>query len=254
MQLYSVSTNEYDADIEMLLKRRMTRHGLEIAPMIFEKRDRYGTCVNIGLNGDEELERFSAALSELLILDIRYYEIADLAAALPCSAIEKRAILPVALALTEDEGASSEKAADMLRFLGESKRLNLEGYIRFRLRDIRESWRVAVSAAAEEILLGEECAELTRLLGAFPPDGEEEQPCIRVILNPDGSCTLTDGDESGEDSPFRIDCAPGSTGGVIGMIFGMKPKKVLLCDLSFGRCAELRTRIEMLYGENGEDN
>lgn len=64
--------------------------------------------------------------------------------------------------------------------------------------------------------------ELLEILGLFsdvrPTDGTD----VLVILQPDGSCTVTDGDK------LRIDCAPNSNEGVLSMLTGMAPSHITL--------------------------
>ena len=103
-----------------------------------------------------------------------------------------------------------------------------------------------VDIAAEEFLLIEEYNELLQILGLFsdvrPTDGTD----VLVILQPDGSCTVTDGDK------LRIDCAPNSNEGVLSMLTGMAPSHITLFDFSNGACDKLCRAICLLFGTHVE--
>ncbi|MBR6006731.1 MAG: hypothetical protein IK064_03805, partial [Clostridia bacterium] len=166
MQLYSIVTNEYDADLEKLLKRRLARQNMGALPIVSDGRH---SALTLGIDTDEELCGLSAALSELMLIDLRHFEIADMVEKLPFPLREKQRILKRALrsALPAAEQTLTRAAEDIRRFLQESELLILEGYLRFRLQDELESWSVCVDAAAEELLLEEEYEQLTTLLGLF---------------------------------------------------------------------------------------
>ena len=92
----------------------------------------------------------------------------------------------------------------------------------------------------------EEYNELLEILGLFsdvrPTDGTD----VLVILQPDGSCTVTDGDK------LRIDCAPNSNEGVLSMLTGMAPSHITLFDFSNGACDKLCRAICLLFGTHVE--
>ena len=245
MQLYSIVTNEYDADLEKLLKRRLARQNMGALPIVSDGRH---SALTLGIDTGEELRGLSAALSELMLIDLRHFEIADMVGKLPFPLREKQRILKRALrsALPAAEQTLTRAAEDIRQFLQESELLILEGYLRFRLQEELESWSICVDAAAEELLLEEEYEQLTTLLGLFSALEPGQSGEVLVALNPDGSCTLTGKKENGGE--FRIDCAPGSNEGVLDLLSGMAPKRILLYDFSFGKCDKLRNGIELMFG------
>ena len=249
MQQYSVFTNEYDADIGKLLSRRLAgrESGIELT-----KSSDYSVTVSV--SSEAALDALSAAVCELMLEDLRYFEIAAMVNRLPFSLDEKRRILPAAVRIEDSSETASENSAraveELREYFSDNFRLNLEGYIRFRLPGEVEKWSVMVDAAAEELLLGEECADLIHLLGLFTTVEPPRTGGVAVLLNPDGSCTITDADSAhcSLASPhFRIDCAPNSNEGVISILTGLSPSAITLYDFSFGRSEKLRAAIETLF-------
>lgn len=244
MRLFSVATNEYDADIEKLLSRRLIRHGLGSLPV--ESGDG-GKTLTFGVENEDELRALSAALAELMLIDLRYFEIAGLVDRLPFALEDKKRILPKALEFSGVQSDCGNAADAIFDYFHEYSLLNLAGYLRFRLRDVLENWSVCVDAAAEEQLLSEEFEALTSLLGLFGATQTEASGDVSVILNPDGSCTIR-GSQGKNKEGFRIDCAPDSNEGVLNILSGLTPERILLYDFSFGRCDKLRAGIELLFG------
>ena len=249
MQLYSIGTNEYDCDIEKLIRRRLEKQGAAAIPIAHSGDLEPGRFVTLGVESEAELRALSAALAELMLLDMRYFEIAALVEKLAVPLKDKQRILSCALRFTIP-AADIEKASEgILFYLGESHLLILEGYIRFRLQDAAENWSVLVDAAVEEAMLEEEWSELTNLLGLFSLFHPCEAETIAVILNPDGSCTLSKVLNDGGEAPgFRIDCAPDHAESVLSMLLGMRPERIELYDFSFGRAEKLRSCIERVFG------
>ncbi len=245
MRLITVLTNEFEVSIKPLIERRLAALGSSAIPVRQNGAD--GRSVTVGIGDPSELSALASALSEVMLLDLRHFIIADMVEQLPFSLREKERILIRALENTEEYEGIEKASEELAAFLRENDRLIFEGYLRFRLRSETESWSVVVDAVAEQQLICDEFAELTECLGLFPAAlsgcGTRE---VTVILNPDGSCTLCGPKEnSGE---FRIDCAPGNDEGVLSLLRGLSPGKLTIYDLSFGRCGELRRGIEQLFG------
>ena len=215
--------------IRALLARRMRLCGLGHVEISCRSESR----LMLNIADVDELRLFSRALSELMLVDLRYFEFARMVDMLPFSVDEKKKILPCALgsAPESDPNMISERVFD---YLCDNSLLNLNGFLRFRLQDVIARGQVAVDIAAEEFL------------GMFsdvrPTDGTD----VLVILQPDGSCTVTDGDK------LRIDCAPNSNEGVLSMLTGMAPSHITLFDFSNGACDKLCRAICLLFGTHVE--
>lgn len=256
MREFFIFTNEYDADIERLLKRRLQKrdtacavefgafeHGAETADGI-----RTESAVLVRALDDDALDALCAGVSELMLLDLRHFELANSVERLPFSLKEKKRILRISVERTGDLGDVKECAAEVRQYLNENDSLNLEGFIRFRLKETVELWSAAVDAAADELVESEALSELFGLFGLTnyePGSGGTE---VAVIFNPDGSCTITNGlfFEKSDEKRFRIDCAPGNDAGVLGLIGGLSPLSVSLIDLSMGKCEELKNSLHAL--------
>lgn len=238
MQTYSISTYDYDVNMEKLLARRLRKQEFEpeMDSSISKKR------VTIRLNDDEGLVKLSNALSELILIDLRHLEIARITNALPFTLEEKRRLLPLALKSSIQYSDYKKTAEEIYDYLKENDLLIAEGYMRFRMQDVMETWSVCVDAAAEEQLLHEEYMELMRLLGMFVDLRAPATSAVTIILHPDGSSTITD------ENDVRIDCAEGNDGGVLSMLIGMAPEKIYLYDLSRGRNSSLKESIKTLFG------
>lgn len=245
MQLYSIGTNEYEADVEKLIRRRLSRQKPVTLPIAAEKRTD-GSFVSVGVDNDEERLALASALAEILTEDVRYFEIADMAAKLPFSPGEKRRILTAALENARQCADISSAAARVFDYLTSSRTLILEGFLRFRMQDVMETWSVCVDAAAEQQLLADEFRELNALIGLFAAFKPTSEPALTVVLHPDGSCTVAEDGPPGEG--FRIDCAPECGEGVIDLIRGLEPRALRIVDMSLGRCEKLRTAISERFG------
>ena len=245
MKLYSIGTNEYEADVEKLIRRRLSRQEPLTLPIAAEKRIG-GSFVTVGTDSDEERLALSAALAEVLTEDIRYFAIADMAAKLPFSPGEKRRILTAALENSCRFIDLSAVAARIFDYLSSNNTLILEGFLRFRMQDVLETWSVCVDAAAEQQILADEFRELSALIGLFAAFRPLEEPALTVVLHHDGSCTITEQRDEGEG--FRIDCAPECGDSVTDLIRGMEPRSIRIVDMSLGKCEKLRTAISERFG------
>ncbi|MCH5278315.1 MAG: hypothetical protein J1E60_00820 [Christensenellaceae bacterium] len=238
MQTYSIITYDYDVNMEKLLIRRLRKQEFEPEIDSSESKKR----VTITISDDECLVKLSNALSELILIDLRHLEIARIANALPFTREEKRKLLPRALKSSIQYSDYSKTAKELYDYLTENDILIVEGYMRFRMQDVMETWSVCVDTAAEEQLLHEEYMELMRLLGMFTELRAPATGAVTIIMHPDGSSTITDENE------VRIDCAQGNDGGVLSMLIGMAPEKIYIYDLSRGRNSNLKESIKTLFG------
>lgn len=253
MPLYSVFTNEYDADIVRLLKRRLKKQNTSEALALSEKlsccKGDAANCAVVDINGEVELSACCTALGELICFDARYFEMAEMIRRLPFDEEKKRRILENAVEYSKYSAGSSGICDALKDCFAENPNLNIEGFIRFRLRDRLEVWRTAVDAAIDDAFSLSEYSELLSLLDIISSlDGS--LCTVTVILNPDASCTIMHGSfnaQIGEPRRVRIDCAPGNIEGAIAMLSEIRPKRIALIDLSLGECEELKQRIFELF-------
>lgn len=280
MQDYFVFTNEYEANIVKLIKRRLAEQETDASKELIGRIERseggeYSACSSaspakscavIAADEEAELDALSLALIRVLLIDLRYFELADMIAPLYESHEAKRRMLERALELTKEPRIPDGAAEALKSYLYENGSLNLEGYLRFRLRDGMEFYRAAVDAAYAEEYEAELLNDLFSLFGlplvsSAPQNGEPIGGAILAVLNPDGSCTLSDAQSTYERNEgngagtehFRIECAPGSVDGVLFLLRSMAPRCVRLVDLSLGKCDELRRAIEDMFLPCGKD-
>ena len=245
MQTISVSTLEYEIDVAALLLRRLrrTRGGAEIAVVPAEDR----RTAHVQLRSEAEREVLCEALAALLLQDAAHFEIARIVNEMPLTLAEKQRVLPEAVkaahkAAEERADAAAvpidcERVQQMLSaHFEENDNLNLEGFLRFRMREELGAFELYALSAAEEIMLQTEYLELMRVLSVLV---RLQQPRIRevsLILHADGSCTITD------DTDARIECEGcGAAAGneLVNLLVALAPARIVVYDLSCGRCAEL---------------
>ncbi|MBR3299034.1 MAG: hypothetical protein IKI64_07500 [Clostridia bacterium] len=280
MQDYFVFTNEYEANIVKLIKRRLAEQETDASKELIGRigcmergesgscpsADQAKSCAVIAADGETELDALSLALIRVLLIDLRYFELADMIAPLDESHETKRRILERALDMTKEPRIPGCAAEALKSYLYESGSLNLEGYLRFRLRDGIEFFRAAFDSAYAEEYEAELMNDLFSLFGlpfvsASTQNGEQIGGAVLAVLNPDGSCTLSDAHNAYERKDgggagtehFRIECAPGSIDGVLILLRSLAPSCVRLVDLSLGKCDELRRAIEELFLQCGKD-
>ncbi|MBR4435162.1 MAG: hypothetical protein IKS90_03605 [Clostridia bacterium] len=246
MQQYSLFTNEYDADIEILLKKRLAA---ENSKSVVERVSDDGKAVTVITDAETDIWKLSCAVCEMMLNDLKYFEMTRLANNLPPAVNNIASIIEEASKTGGVYPFADDVKQGIFEYLSETDTMNLEGYLRFRLKDVIERWSVFIDAAADEMMLINEFNELTKLLGLFTVIEPPRSGKLTVILNPDGSCTITNYiDGNYENEGFRIDCAEGSNEGVINMLIGMSPSSITLHDLSFGRCDKLKAAIETVFG------
>ena len=162
MQTISVSTLEYEIDVAALLLRRLrrTRGGAEIAVVPEEDR----RTAHVQLRSEAEREALCEALAALLLQDAAHFEIARIVNEMPLTLAEKRRVLPetvkAAHKAAEERADVAAVAIDCERvqqmlsahFEGNDN-LNLEGFLRFRMREELGAFELYALSAAEEIML-----------------------------------------------------------------------------------------------------
>ncbi len=242
MQLYSIDTYEYDADMEKLLERRLKRQGFDRSFAGGSDKQR----IRIIINDSIELKQLCSSLAELLLIDLRYFEIARMVDSLPFSLREKQSVLPEALKYSLQYCNCEAICVQLYQYLSENDLLILEGFMRFRMQDTIDAWSLSVDRAAEELLLHEEYAALMQLIGSFAELNAPKTSEVRIILHPDGSSTIVG------DNDMRIDCASGNDAGVVNMLIGMAPARVTIYDLSLGKCNSLREAIQNAFTDNSK--
>ncbi len=242
MREYRVETLEYELDVAAMIKRRLK--GAEGVGVSVEAPG----CALVRLRDEEAREALCTALCDVLLRDAAHFELAGAVDALPFSLEEKRAILPEAVRyacrLTAESKLVRGRAISALNeYTRKSERLNIEGFLRFRLREAGRAYAIAAARAADALLLRGEYMELMAVLSRFarmqPPRTKE----VCLILHPDGSCTLSGAGGA------RIDCQSEGKEGVVSILLGLAPESILIYDLSCGRGGLLLEVVARVFRE-----
>ena len=213
-QSCSAGTREYQVDIGKLALRRL----MAIDPgdaEILQQLEAGKDHIQFSIEQAGDLERWCRVLQGMLLWDLAHFELARMVNDLPLGLEEKRRILPEAVKLSracpQNAGADAI-LRELMGFYAEEKHLNSEGFMRFRMQDVLREWEICVMRAAEELLLHEEYWELMHVLSAFVQLRSPQVRDVYIVLNPDGSCTMTDDQDS------RIDYARCTGDGVMSVL------------------------------------
>ncbi len=225
MRLCALCTREYEADLRELIKARLDRLGC--GDMLYGEGG--DNCALARISGEAELDIWCRAASGVLKNDLAQLEMARMVNALDFTVRDKQQVLANAISNVRVSASGLERVAEELKLhYGKNELLMAEGFVRFRMPDVVAGWESAVMAAAQEHMLKKEYAEMMGVLAAFYRLAPSRVRELSLILNPDGSCTLTD------DSDARIDYENCTSEGVISMLVGLAPERITVYDLSGG--------------------
>lgn len=231
-----INTIAYDVDVSRLLSRRLGEHGHAVR---VEKETK--SALRVQTRSQEDMHAFCTALAELLLKDISHFELARMVDKLPLTLAQKQRVLPEAIKQSRSAQLDFGVARALKSHFREYGRLNLEGFVRFRMRDALAHWEGCVDRAAEEMLLEEEYLELMHLLGAFVSLQPTRIKEVSLCLNADGSYTLTD------DSNVRIEYDPDCRDGIISALVGLAPERITVYDLSGGKNEDLSAALKQVF-------
>ncbi len=223
----AVQTQIYEADIGRLIKKRLS--SLQAYNKLV-KADKSSALMKVACREDERI--WIKAVASLIHRDIACLELAERVNALPLTVSEKKWILRKAMQLSKS-GSELLIEEGLESFYKDEDRLNLEGFVRFRLPEMRESWESCIRQATEELLLKSEYMKLVGVLAKFVHMQKPRVKNIYLVLHPDGGCTLTD------DKNVRVNYASCNEEGIISVLIGLSPEHITVYDLSGGRAETL---------------
>ena len=236
MIVRTLHTQKYDVDLERLLARRLAQTGCAF------RTEPLPGGVAVSVQGRDALERLSAAVAALLGRDLQYFELAHMADALPLDLPQKQEVLADALERARCLERIDEVRREVEAYLATENEMNVEGYLRFRMRERMETWQLCVERAAADRMLCSEWKELMGLLTSLSNGPGRRIGEISVCLNPDGSCTLTD------DSDVRIEYVDCSEEGIVRLLMGMAPERLTVYDLTGGNSSLAETLVHVFAG------
>ena len=85
---------------------------------------------------------------------------------------------------------------ELLSYLNRHKKINIEGFVRFRLRDYMKNLNLAIEQAADDFIIEREYNEFIDLLRYFVELQEVKIPLVNVLHNDDGSYTILDANKN----------------------------------------------------------
>ena len=226
-----IDIGEYEGDIRKLLERRLSQTTVDFSVMPYE------TGMVVELRAADALDDLCKALALLLCRDLCHFELAQLTDKLPLSLVEKQAVLAHSVYCARRVERMGKVKRGLKTYLENTEALHLSGYMRFRMSDTMNLWRLCVQSAMEELQLEKEYFELMGVLHAFVEAKPTRVREVSLLLNPDGSCTLTD------DSDARIDYRECDPDRLVSVLVDLAPERLTVYD--FGKEAN-GLLIEML--------
>lgn len=238
MQTLTVNTLKYDIDITKLLARRLRNAGAKIE-LMSEGEDK--RSVEITVENESDMVLLSEAVYELLLRDISNFELAQFVNELDLSLEEKEIVLAESVKESRSILPSQSVKRELYDYLMNNKSINLEGFLRFRMQDAMKAFQLCVERVSEELALRAEYIELLSILAAFVSLQQPKIKEVCLIFNADGSCTLTD------DTDSRIDYDKCNSDGLVSVLIGLAPEKIIIYDLSCGQSDMLADMILRVF-------
>ncbi|MDL2218312.1 putative sporulation protein YtxC [Christensenellaceae bacterium OttesenSCG-928-M15] len=232
-----IDIGEYEGNISKLLERRLRQVTSEYALTPLRG------CVIVEMYLDDGLEALSDALSMLLIRDLCHFELAQLADKLPLSLIEKQAVLTQSIRCAKKAERLGAVRRSLKGYLEQEEEINLTGYMRFRMPETMQTWKLCIQSAMEDLLLEKEYFELMGVLRAFVDVKPARVQEVSLLLRPDGSCTLTD------DSDARIDYEVCDPDRLVSVLVDLAPEKLTVYDLGDENSQALLEMLRRVFPE-----
>ena len=235
MSSWIIQTMEYDVDLERLLSDRLRETG---AP--FALSAAWGG-VGVRLEGRQGLNALSKALSVVLIYDLVPFEVGAMTDETPLGLEDRRQVLSRAVDAARRREDLSETATRLAAYLQEEGKLCLEGFLRFRMPETLLFWRLCVEEAFSELLLQKEYGEAASLLRLLLNERPPRCPSLRLCLHGDGLCSLSD------EGSLRMEYVDESGEGILSLLIGMAPARLIVYDLSNGARRELVKALTEIF-------
>lgn len=240
MREHVITTQRYEIDPASALFMKMSAQcGLRL------RGAGTGRAVAQLKSATDEFE-LADALGEVMLDQASRSEIAHAVEELALSPEEKRIVLPEAERLAQRAFGpkTRERVREkLLSHIELADETNLEGFMRFRLRELLALFAAAAGKAADTLVLRGDYLELMAVLASFarmqPPRTKE----VCLVLNADGSCTLTGAGGA------RINCENTGREGLISILLGLAPESIIVYDLSCGRGALLCEVVSRVFRE-----
>lgn len=221
MYLISIMSIDYKRELPVFLKRRLKKNGVRAV------RSEEG-LVQVEVERDG-IAALSKVLADLMLCDLRPFEIMRLINLLPKELRDKGIIFQYSLKITSECHTRDLIEKSIAEYLLAESVFVVEGFLRFRNTIMLEEWAAAVDKAGEEHLLAVEYRDILktlRLVNSIDATDCEDNGAV-VILYGDGSCTITMG-------CIRIECCKVQQSRIISLLVTLAPVKVTVYDLTDG--------------------
>ena len=230
-----IEIGEYEGDIPRLLERRLT----QTAHSFTLTQSEQGIVVELAEPGG--LDALCVALALLFCRDLCQFELAKITDRVPLTLVEKQAVLAEAIRCARRVERPGAVRRALKAYLDEEDALNLSGYMRFRMTDTINAWRLCVQSATEELLLEKEYLELMGVLRAFVQVKPTRVREVSLLLHPDGSCTLTD------ESDARIDYEACDPDRLVSVLVELAPERLTVYNLSNANSTPLTEMLARVF-------
>ena len=222
-----IQTMEYDVDLEKLLAMRLLEGG---APYALSSA--LGG-VGVRMEGRQGLNALAEALGTVLVHDLAPFEMGVMADETPLDREDRQRVLSRAVAAAQTREDLSDTVQRLSAYLQAEGKLCLEGFMRFRMPETLLFWRLCVEEAFSGLLLEKEYGEAADLLRLLLNERPPRCPSLRLCLHGDGLCSLSDG------GSLRMEYVDESGEGILSLLIGIAPARLIVYDLSGGARREL---------------
>lgn len=236
MPAWLITADTYKVNLKSLLLRRLEQMGATFALEETQKG-----AIAVTLRGAEARQTLAEALSRVLAHDLQTLELAKMTDALPLQLTEKEAVLTDAIVHARKREDLIPLQEALAVYLGENRRIALDGYMRFRMRGQWMLWQLCVQQAAAEWLLQMEFFELMQTMGKQAESRPVRVGELRLCIHAEGTYTLTD------DSDVRIEYIDYSPDGIVQILTGMSPGRIVVYDLSVTPSTGLTDALQHVF-------
>ncbi len=230
-----IEIGDYEGDIPRLLERRLTQTAHPYTLTVSDKD------MDVELAEPGGLDALCIALALLFCRDLSQLELARLTDRLPLTLVEKQAVLAESIRYAKKVERPSSVRRGIKAYLEDEEVINLSGYMRFRMPDTMNAWRLCVQSSMEELLLEKEYLELMGVLRAFVQVKPTRVREVSLLLHPDGSCTLTDASDA------RIDYDACDPDRLVSVLVELAPERLTVYNLSEASSTPLTEMLARVF-------
>lgn len=248
MKRITVESISCQTDMAALLKKRLGAatggESVEIVPGAAPHE------VSVTVEDEPGEAALAEALLYVLLCDAVRFRLAAVVSRMKLPIGEKRRVMRDALRLAGEElGEEGMRAlsAQLKECIAHSDRLNLDGFLLFRMKDYLSALGRHVKTAVD-LLVEDKCDELLRVLRLLAAAQVPKVSELSLILRADGMCIIAD------DSDSRIECegccgAGGWEEELVKLLVSLAPESLTVYDLSCGRAAHLCGLLRDVFAE-----